>query len=189
MAGQNTDDAQTFEGWEEPQWDATKNRWQTRIDSIEDFTKVVWSETGPRYGLIAGGGIPQKIARLFINPQQMEAWKMLRSSLSEFIQVMKAKKLTDEFVGGRWSFQAYAKLRADAKEFEIVMLMTMEAEKRQYAATLIREHEHCSNQAWFKNAWFRAVVHGSSAMTGEMEVEIVGAEVIDAAGDVAMVDP
>ena len=185
--GNNTDDAQTMEGWEDPQWDGQNNRWQTTIDKFEDFLKVQWTDHGPRYRLIIGLNLEQKIGKLFVHRNQAKAWKTLRGSLSDFVSTMRAEQVMDEFPGGVWSFAAYAKLWADAKEFEPFLLMTMEAEKRFYALKLLEEYDWCMNRDWSRQAWFRATVVGSCALTGEMQVIVIGAEIPKFVGDEYMI--
>ena len=57
--------------------------------------------------------------------------------------------------------------------------MTMEPEKRMHVYNVIQAYNRLMECMQSRAMWFRATVMGSSSMTGEMQVKIIGGDIVD----------
>ena len=59
-------------------------------------------------------------------------------------------------------------------------MMTMEPEKRMHVYNVIQAYNRLMECIQSRAMWFRVTVMGSSSMTGEMQVKIIGGDIVDA---------
>ena len=167
------------EGIATRQWDQSRSQWIVTIESYEDLPKVAWGEKEARHTYRFPDGCPVKISSLMLNRKQSMVWHLLRGSLTEFRETMSANATADEFPEGQWTFAGYANLWQESRDYELAIMMTMAPEKRMHVYSMIQKYSRLMEVHHCRAIWFRAVVVGSSSLTGEMRVRIIGGAVVD----------
>ena len=87
------------------QWDSSRSQWIVTIETEDDLTKIVRSERDARHTYRFSAECPVEISSLMLSRRQVQVWKLLRGSLTEFWQTLNAEGMKENFQMGNGRFK------------------------------------------------------------------------------------